>query len=72
MSENKYYKQYCKQKNITIEVMENDINYIPKLPSSIFKKRSRYVDENNRENIYLTTSSGTQGTLSKIPRDSVT
>jgi len=52
--------------------MENDINYIPKLPSSIFKKRSRYVDENNRENIYLTTSSGTQGTLSKIPRDSVT
>ncbi|MCL2311021.1 MAG: hypothetical protein FWC41_00820 [Firmicutes bacterium] len=72
ISENKYYKQYCKQKNITIEMMENYINYTPKLPSSIFKKHSRYVDENNRENTYLTTSSGTQGTLSKIPRDSVT
>ena len=69
---NKYYAHYCDRLNFSLSMLKNDLGKVPLLPSAIFKRHTKYVQTTQDENMLITTSSGTQGTISKIPRDNTT
>lgn len=72
MENNNYYAEYCKQRLFNIDEMGTDYWKIPALPSAIFKKHKKYTVSRDDGSILLTTSSGTQGTISQVPRDNDT
>ena len=69
---NKYYRAYCDNNNFNIDDIDSDISSIPALPSAIFKRHKDFSITRDDGSILLTTSSGTQGTISKVPRDNDT
>ncbi|BDS11582.1 LuxE/PaaK family acyltransferase [Aureispira anguillae] len=72
INSNPYYADYCKRMNFNIEEDEFDLNKIPLLPSAIFKNDLKFVQSNWDDSVMLTTSSGTKGTVSQVPRDNTT
>lgn len=72
LENNQFYKKYCDSLGVSLKEMENDLNVIPKIPSSVFKKATNLLQVNGKQDTYISTSSGTQGTLSKVPRNSTT
>jgi long-chain-fatty-acid---luciferin-component ligase len=72
------YRNYCESLNFdprNINGIE-DLTKVPLLPSSIFKRRHLSVEtvgcNGGSPDIFPTTSSGTQGSISIIPRDDLT
>ena len=69
---NQFYREYCKKHSFHIEDMKEDLWKIPALPSAIFKRDKKYTISRDDDTILSTTSSGTQGTISQVPRDNDT
>lgn len=68
---NDMYREYCERVGITISDVQKDIHKIPLLPSTIFK-RTRVRTNSGEETIKYCHSSGTQGNVSTIERDTTT
>jgi long-chain-fatty-acid---luciferin-component ligase len=72
---NPHYDRYCDRAKFSSARLEReaDLALVPVLPSAIFKRRVELVQSSGTvAPVIHTTSSGTQGTLSVIPRDDVT
>lgn len=69
---NQYYADYCKKLGYSPSHKKNNPGLIPILPSAIFKRDIKYVQSNCDDSVLVTTSSGTQGSISKVPRDNNT
>lgn len=72
MQNNKYYKEYCEKNSFRIENIHEDLWKIPAMPSAIFKRHKKFTVTRDDGSILPTTSSGTQGTISQVPRDNET
>ena len=72
MENNQYYKEYCEKNSFHIEDMKEDLWKIPAMPSAIFKRHKKFTVIRDDGSILQTTSSGTQGTISQVPRDNDT
>ena len=69
---NSYYAEYCRKNSFNIDDLVTDCWEIPALPSAIFKRHKKYTVSRDDGSLLLTTSSGTQGTISQVPRDNDT
>ena len=68
---NSEYKQFCLNKNITIEDIKNDVYKIPLLPSSLFKSH-KIRTSSSEITVKDSISSGTSGSISIVERDTTT
>lgn len=68
------YAQYCERVGFDVEFVqaESDISKIPLMPTGVFKRRSALPRTSHSSTVIETTSSGTQGTVSVVPRDDTT
>jgi hypothetical protein len=72
---NPHFDRYCDRARFSSARLEReaDLALVPVLPSAIFKRRVELVQSSGTvAPVIHTTSSGTQGTISVIPRDDVT
>lgn len=69
---NEYYARYCRRLGFSPDRLEDDPSAVPLLPSAVFKGQLAHVQSNDAPSTLVTTSSGTQGTLSRVPRDNDT
>jgi long-chain-fatty-acid---luciferin-component ligase len=71
VAHNNEYRAYCERRNITLNDVQTDIRKIPLIPSTIFKSM-RIRTDSGEETIKYCESSGTQGSVSIIERDTTT
>jgi len=72
---NDHFNRYCERARFSVDQLqqEADLARVPLLPSSLFKRHVGLVQSREvQEPVVHTTSSGTQGSISVIPRDDVT
>jgi len=72
---NRAFRAYCRHSDFEPSQLKSpaDLERVPLLPSSLFKDRPDVVRSTpDSADVSLTTSSGTQGRLSNVPRDDVT
>ncbi len=72
LANNPAYSDYCSRQGFQFsDIAKAGLGAIPVLPSGVFKRNPGLVRTGNT-NVVQTTSSGTQGSISRIPRDDVT
>jgi len=71
---NAAYDSYCRARGFSEDTLgtEDDLARVPLLPSALFKRASGVVSSLATGPVLATTSSGTQGTVSTVPRCDVT
>lgn len=75
LARNRAYAAYCQRLGIDDSSLQGieDLARIPLLPTSLFKAKPELVCSGAiRDGILFTTSSGTQGRISSVPRDDLT
>jgi long-chain-fatty-acid---luciferin-component ligase len=71
---NLYFDALCKRNDISPDAISDaeSLTRIPLLPTALFKHRPLSVLSGGSDSALRTTSSGTQGTISVVPRDNAT
>ncbi len=69
---NKHYSEYCSRYGFTEKTILNNSDDIPLIPAVLFKKNYDLVQTVYKDDILITTSSGTNGSISQVPRDNKT
>jgi long-chain-fatty-acid---luciferin-component ligase len=72
IAKNKNYSDYCKTNGFSKENVLENIDSIPLIPAVVFKNNYNQVQTIKNKDILITTSSGTKGSISQVPRDNQT
>jgi len=72
IANNKNYSDYCKTNGVSEENVSENIDSIPLIPAVVFKKNYFLAQTSKNDDILITTSSGTKGSISQVPRDNQT
>lgn len=73
LGENPTYAGYAKVRGFDLDRLTRDsLHSVPLLPSGVFKRSAETVKTPTDEAVVVCTSSGTRGTISRVPRDNTT
>ena len=74
LESNRAFRAYCSRQGFDAShvASSEDLARVPLLPTSLFKIKPELTLSDDARDVLLTTSSGTQGRISTVPRDDVT